>query len=393
MAERKAIYTPFAQAVPNIPVIDRDYCAYFLKGKCRACEKFCERNAIDFEQVDRFVDIEVGSVILATGYDLFDSSIIPQYGYKTYDNVFTGLEFERMSSATGPTGGEICLRDGREPESVAIVHCVGSRDQNYNEYCSRVCCMYGLKTAHLAKDKTNAEVYEIYIDMRCFGEGYEEFYKRVCDEGVTFIRGKVARVTDRIIGDEEPGKLIVVVEDSLIGSVMRLPVDMVVLCPALQSRADSEDLARKFVINRRADGFFLERHVKLDPVTTPTDGILIAGCCQGPKDIPDSVAQGAAAAARALSMISKGKVTLEAAVSHVNTDLCIGCGRCEEVCPFNAPKVSMDGGPLPVSSVNEALCKGCGSCAVACPTGAITIWHFKPEQILSMVDALAEVQQ
>jgi heterodisulfide reductase subunit A len=391
LGKRKAIYTPFAQAVPNVPVIDRDTCVYFKTGKCRACEKFCETGAIDFEQQDQMVDLEVGTVIVTTGYDPFDPSAMTQYGYGVYDNVITGLQFERMSAATGPTGGKILLKDGREPESVAIIHCVGSRDENYHEYCSRVCCMYGLKVAHITKDKTGADVYEMYIDMRCFGEGYEEFYKRVCEEGVTFVRGKVAQVTDRAISEEEQGKLIVITEDTLLGQVIRVPVDMVVLCIALEPRADVEEVARKLVINRRGDGFFLERHVKLDPVATPTDGILIAGCCQGPKDIPDTVAQASAAAARALSMISKGRVTLGAAVAHVDEDMCIGCGRCEEVCQFNAPKVSLyDDRPLPVSRVNEALCKGCGACTVACPTGAISVRHFKTPQIGAMIDALAE---
>ena len=390
LSKRKAIYTPFAQAIPNVPVIDRDSCAYFLKGKCRACEKFCETGAIDFEQVDQFIELEVGAIILATGYDAFDPSTISQYGYGIYDNVITGLQFERLSAATGPTGGEIRLKDGRKPESVAIIHCVGSRDQNYHEYCSRVCCMYGLKVAHIVKDKTNADVYEMYIDMRCFGEGYEEFYKRVSEEGVNFIRGKVAKVTDKAVSEEEEGKLVVICEDTLLGSIIRVPVDMVVLCIALEARSDAEEVARKFIISRRADGFFLERHVKLDPVATPSDGVLIAGCCQGPKDIPDTVAQASAAAARVLAMISKGRVTLEASVSHVNEDLCIGCGRCEELCEFHAPKVGIYEKPMPVSRVNEALCKGCGACAAACPTGAISIKHFKPEQILAMVDALAE---
>jgi len=249
--------------------------------------------------------------------------------------------------------------------------------------------MYGLKVAHIVKDKTNADVYEMYIDMRCFGEGYEEFYKRVSEEGVNFIRGKVSKVTDKATSEEEEGKLVVICEDTLLGSIIRVPVDMVVLCIALEARSDVEEVARKFIINQRADGFFLERHVKLDPVATPSDGILIAGCCQGPKDIPDTVAQASAAAARVLAMISKGRVTLEAAVSHVNEDLCIGCGRCEELCEFHAPKVGIYENLMPVSRVNEALCKGCGACAAACPTGAISIKHFKPEQILAMVDALA----
>jgi len=391
LGKRKAIYTPFPQAVPSIPVIDKEHCTYFKKGECRACEKFCEANAINFEQEDQIIELEVGAIILATGYDSFDPTVMPRYGYGRYDNVITSLEFERLSNATGPTGGRILLKDGREPESVAIVHCVGSRDQKYHEYCSRVCCMYGLKFAHLIKEKTDAQVYEMYIDMRCFGEGYEEFYKRVSEEGVSFIRGKVARVTDRAITDEEKEKLIVLVEDTLLGRMIRVPVDMVVLCTALEARSDADKVAKTFTINRRADGFFMERHVKLDPVATATDGIFIVGCCQGPKDIPDTVAQASAGAARVLAMISKGKVTLEAAVACVDETRCQGCGRCEEICEFHAPRVCKNGLALPTSSINEVLCKGCGACAVACPTNAISIRHFTREQILAEVEALAGV--
>jgi len=396
LAKRKAIYIPFAQAIPNLPTVDADHCAYIQSGgkKCGACIKFCEAGAITPEtllnQTDQIVEFEVGSIIVTTGYDVFDPGVMPRYGYGKYDNVITGLEFERITCAAGPTGGRIVLKDGREPESVAIIHCVGSRDQNYHEYCSRVCCMYGLKYAHLIKEFTNAEVYEMYIDMRCFGEGYEEFYKRVSEEGVTFIRGKVAKVTDRAITEEEKGKLIVLCADTVLGSLIRVPVDMVILCTALEAHSDAGQVAKIFTLNRRADGFFLERHVKLDPVATPTDGVFIAGCCEGPKDIPDTVAQASAAAAKVLSLISKGKITLESAVAQVDETRCLGCGRCEEICDFHAPRVIHTDGRW-VSTINETLCKGCGACAVACPTGAMSIRHFTQEQILSMVEALTEV--
>jgi heterodisulfide reductase subunit A len=358
--------------------------------QCGECIRACEAGAIDFDQTDQTVELEVGAIIVATGYDQFDPSVIPQYGYKKYDNVLTGLEFERITCAAGPTEGKIVLKDGREPESVAIVHCVGSRDQNYHEYCSRVCCMYGLKYAHLIREFTKADVYEFYIDMRCFGEGYEEFYKRNSEEGVNFIRGKVAKITDEALTDEEKGKLIVVGEDTLLGKLIRVPVDMVILCSALEARSDADNVARLFTLNRRADGFFLERHVKLDPVATPTDGVFIAGCCEGPRDVPDTVAQAEATAAKALSLISKGTVTLEAAVSTVDEAICQGCGRCEEVCTFHAPKVTAKDGTM-VSVINETLCKGCGACAVVCPTGAISIKHFTQDEILAEVAALTEV--
>jgi len=251
--------------------------------------------------------------------------------------------------------------------------------------------MYGLKFSHLIKEKTNAQVFQMYIDMRCFGEGYEEFYKRLSEEGISFIRGKVAKVTDRAVTEEERGKLVVLCEDTLLGRMIRVPVDMVILCTALEARSDADKVAKLFTISRRADGFFLERHVKLDPIATPTDGVFIVGCCQSPKDIPDTVAQASAGAARALARISKGKLTLEAAVAQVDESRCLGCGRCEEICEFHAPKVSKNERPLPVSIINEVLCKSCGACAVACPTGAISIKHFTREQVLAEVEALAGV--
>ncbi|MFC1938574.1 4Fe-4S binding protein [Chloroflexota bacterium] len=383
LARRKAIYIPFPQAVPNVATIDKELCVYFKTGKCRACEKFCEAGAVDFSQDDQIIEVEVGSIIMATGYDVFDAGLIPQYGYGEYDNILTGLEFERMTSAGGPSGGRVLLKNGKEPESVAIVHCVGSRDKNYHEYCSRVCCMYGLKYAHLLKELTKAEVYEMYIDMRSFGEGYEEFYERVSNEGVNFIRGKVAEIT----ADPVDGKLIVSCTDTVIGKVLNVRVDMVILCVALKSRSDTEQVAKTFTINQRADGFFLERHVKLDPVATLTDGIFIAGCCEGPKDIPDTVAQASAAAARVLAMISKGRVEIEAAVAVVNEDICVGCENCALVCPFSAVEVQLRDGKK-AANVTVVQCKGCGMCVAACHSGAITVKHFTTEQIMAEIEGV-----
>jgi len=385
LMQRKAIYISFPQAVPNVPVIDTEHCAYFLKGTCRACEKFCEAKAIDFEQEDQIVEVDIGHIIVATGYDSFDPSVISQYGYGRYDNVITALQFERMCNASGPTDGKILLKDGSEPESVAIIHCVGSRDKNYHEYCSRVCCMYALKYSHLIKEKTNADVYQMYIDMRCFGKGYEEFYERLSDEGVNFIRGKVDQITDKAVNEEEKGKLIVACENTLLGSMMRVPVDMVILCTALEAKSDAESVTRLFNISRSGDGFFLERHPKLDPVATTTGGVFVVGCCQGPKDIPDTVAQASAAAARALAVISKGKVEIEAAVAVIDEELCSGCRICNLLCPFDA--ISFDEEEK-VSEVNEALCKGCGVCVAACPSGAITGKHFTVEQIVAELEGV-----
>jgi len=386
LGQRKAIYTPFPQAVPNIPVIDREVCAYFLKGKCRACEKFCEAKAINFEQTEELVEVDVGSIIVSTGFDSLDPSAIVQYGYGRYDNVYTGLQFERMSNASGPTGGKLQLRDGSPPKSVAILHCVGSRDKNYHEYCSRVCCMYSLKFSHIIREKIpDADIYQLYIDLRCFGKGYEEFYNRLQAEGVNFIRGRAAEVTDLAETLDEKGKLIVLCEDTLIGLQRRVPVDMVILSCALEPRADAGEVAKLLNISRSADGFFLERHPKLDPVATMTDGIFVVGCCQGPKDIPDTVAQASAAAARVLSMISKGSVEIEAAISVVDEELCSGCKTCLQLCPYNA--ISFDE-EKKIASINEALCKGCGTCAAACPSGAIVSRHFTTEQIIAQVEGV-----
>jgi len=383
MGKRKAIYTPFPQAVPNIPVIDREHCAYFLKGTCRACEKFCEVKAIDFEQVDKVVEIEVGVIIIATGFNVFDPSPIYQYGYKRLDNVITSLEFERLVNSAGPTGGNIVLKDGSAPRSIAIIHCVGSRDKNYHEYCSNVCCMYSLKFSHLIKEKTTAKIYQLYIDMRCFGKGYEEFYDRLSEEGVYFIRGKVSEVTDQITSEE--GKLTILAEDTLLGSVIKLPVDMVILSCGLEPQPDVQDVARLFNISRSADGFFLERHPKLDPVATMSGGIFVAGCCQGPKDIPHTVAQASAAAAEALAMISRGKVEIEAATAVVNEELCSGCRICNALCPFNAIDFDEE---KKVSRINEAICKGCGVCVAACPSSAITGKHFTTQQIVAEIEGV-----
>jgi len=355
-------------------------------SECLECVKACEAQAINHEMEDEIVEVDVGNIIVATGFRQFDPSVIYEYGYGRYDNVITGLQFERLSNASGPTSGEIFLTDGRKPESIAILHCVGSRDENYHKYCSRVCCMYSLKYSHLLKEKVpEAQVYQLYIDMRCPGSGYEEFYERLQEEGVNFIRGRAGEITDIAETPEEEGKLIVNVEDTLVRRKRRLPVDMVILSCALEPGADVEQLARIFSLSRKADGFFLEKHPKLDPVATMTDGVFVVGCCQSPKDIPDTVAQASAAAARALAMISKGKVEIEAATAVIDEELCSGCRICNELCPYKA--ISFDE-EKKISSVNEAVCKGCGVCVSACPSGAITGKHFTTEQIMAEIEGV-----
>jgi heterodisulfide reductase subunit A len=377
---RKAVYTPFPQAVPKYPVIDRENCTFFQKGTCKACEKFCPTNAINFNQEETLLQVDVGQIILATGYDLFDARRIPQYGYGRLANVFTSLEFERLTNAAGPTGGKVFLRDGvTVPKSIAIVHCVGSRDKNYNNYCSSICCMQSLKFAHLAHEKTGAEVYNFYIDIRTPAKAYDEFYQRIMEEGTHFIRGRVAEVTDAARNPGEEGKLIIQAEDTLIGKQRRIPVDMVVLSAGLEPRHDAKAVARLFGLSCSADGWFIERHPKLDPVATMTEGVYIAGVVQGPKDIPASVVQGAAAAARALGKIQQKEVAMEPIRATINENKCSGCRICNNLCPFNAILFHED---KMVSEVNPALCQGCGTCVAACPAGAITGTGFSDQQIL-----------
>jgi len=386
LGKRKAIYRPFAQAVPALPVIDRENCLFFTKGRCKLCEKICPTGAIDYTQEDTFLEVEVGNVILATGYDPFDAQRISQYGYGCYPNVFTSMEVERMLAGSGPTSGHVVLRDGEtEPESVAIIHCVGSRDENYNPYCSKVCCMYSLKLAHLVRGKTGARIYEFYIDMRTGGKAYEEFYKRLQREGTAFINGRPSEILP------ENGKLAVYVEDRALGRQMRVPVDMVILSIGLEPRHDAREVVQLFNISCDADGWFKEKHPKLDPVATLTDGIFIAGCAQGPRDIPESVAQGAAAAARVLSFIRQGEVEVESAIAVVDEMMCVGCGQCVQTCPYTAIEFLED---RKVARVVEALCKGCGTCAGTCPSKAITLRHFTDRQLIAeMLGAMNVMQE
>lgn len=363
-------------------------------SECMECVRVCEANAVDHTMKEEEVEVEVGSIILATGYDLFDPTPMKQFGYGKYPNVLTSLEFERLNNATGPTGGQILMKNEKgeftkPPRSVAIVHCVGSRDENYHEYCSRVCCMYALKYGHLLKDKIghDAKIYDFYIDMRCFGKGYEEFYRRCQDEGINFIRGKPAEITDQAMSSEEEGKLVVIGEDTLIGRRYRLPVDMVILCAAMEAREDAAEVGRVFGVNIGADGFFLEEHPKLGPLNTATDGVFLAGGCQGPKDIPDAVSQASGAAAKALELATLGKVGVSSTISWIDPNICAGCQTCINLCAYSAIEFDARRG---VSVVNEALCKGCGSCAGFCPSGAAQIKHFNQKQVFAELDGIMD---
>ncbi len=380
MTTRKAIHIPFPQAVPLKAIVDRESCLFLSKGKCKkSCVEACKAEAINFDQKEEVIEREVGSIILATGYDLFDPHQLSQYGYGVYDNVITNLQFERLSSPSGPTKGEVLLKDGTVPKSIAFLHCIGSRDENAKLYCSRVCCMASMKQAHLAKEKTGAEIYEFYIDINAFGKGYQEFYKRVREEGIYFIRGKGSEIY------RKDGRLIVEAEDTLLGTPVEIAVDMVVLGTGLTTRKDSEKVAQVFGISQSADGFFMEAHPKLRPVSTNVDGVFIAGCCQGPKDIPDTVAQAEGAAGEVLSLAAQGEVEVEATTASIDPEICSGCKLCIEVCPYSAIEFIENKG---ISAVNEALCKGCGSCTAVCPSKAARQRHFTQDQVLAEVEEL-----
>ncbi len=386
LSKRKPIYIPFPQATPPVVVVDPEACIWFKTGKCpRPCLEACERDAFDFEQTETYDEIEVGAIVLATGFRTFDARRMPEYGYGIYPNVYTSLEVERLLNASGPTGGEIVLRDGSRPKVVGIIHCVGSRDAKHNAWCSRVCCMYSLKLAHMVKERTGAEVYDFYIDMRTPGKGYEEFYDKVLQEGVHMVRGRVAGVTDEAASPEEEGRLVIRAEDTLIGAVRRIPVDMVILAVGLEPREDAQEVRRLFNISCGAEGFFTERHPKLAPVSTFNDGVFLAGACQGPKDIPESVAQAGAAAAEVLAMLDRGYVMLEPNTAFIEEQACSGCKTCVGLCPFRAISFDEERGK---ASVNEVLCKGCGVCVAACPSGAAQQHLFTDAEILAEIEGV-----
>jgi len=380
LSKRSAIYVPFPQAVPLKYSIDPNKCLMLKVGKCGdhpLCKEACDRDAIDFNQKEEIVDVEVGTIVVATGYDLFDPLTKPEYGYGASENVITGLEFERLVSASGPTEGHIEI-NGKEPKKVVFIQCVGSRDKEGNEYCSRVCCMYTAKQAHMVRDKIpDSELTVYYTDVRAFGKGFEEFYNRVQGENVVYRRREL---DDPISVEKKGGKAVVKAKGH-----PDIEADLVVLATGIVPRFDSKELARVLNINQSADGFLLEAHPKLRPVDTFTDGIFLAGCCQGPKDIPDAVAQASGAAVRASEPLAQGKVEVEAITSFIDEDLCSGCKVCEKLCPYSALEFDEKQN---VMRVNEVMCKGCGSCASACPSGAISMRHFGIKQIIAQIDGI-----
>ena len=385
LSQRGAIYIPFAQAIPNVAVIDRENCLYYNgKAKCQVCAKLCPSDAISFDNEDVLVKETFGAIVVATGFQSFRPEEGNQWGFGKYPDVISGLQFERLTNASGPTDGKVKTSKGEVPKAVAIVHCVGSRDANQAEYCSRICCMASLKFAHLVKEKCkDAEVFEFYIDMRAFGKGYEEFYNRIQEEGVHFIRGKSAEVSCQI--EDEGERLVLRGEDTLLGVVREIPVDMVILNTALLPQADAPKVAETFGLQQGEDGFFMELHAKLAPTKTPVDGVFLAGTCQAPRDIPDSVAHAGGAASEAQQLIASGKVKMSPVAAYNEEEKCSGCKICIALCPYDAIEFDEDKG---VAVFNQALCKGCGTCVASCPTKAAGIKHFEDEQIFAQIEGV-----
>lgn len=381
LGTRKAISVPFDQSVPLIYGINRDYCI-----ECFKCVDVCgERDAIDFEQQPQEVEIDVGAIVVSTGFDIYLPYDMPLMGYGKYPNVLTSMEFERLILAGGPTGGKVIRQsDGKRPKRIAFIQCVGSRDKQHYSYCCNFGCMYTLKHTVQLKEKykEEVEVYVFYIDIRSSGKGYEEFYDRARVDGVNFIRGRVSRIDE----DPETHNITVHSEDSLLGQPIEVEADMVVLATAAIPKKGSEEIARILNLSRDADGFFMEAHPKLKPLDAPTDGIFFAGACAGLKDIPYSVSQGSGAAARAATIISKDTWKIEPIISIVDAEKCKKCGICVDKCPYGAIKLE----PGKPASIITASCHGCGTCVAECPHGAITQRHFTDAQIHAQIKAALE---
>jgi len=398
MAERTSIYIPFPQAIPAKPVIDTNSCRYikFLKFKeegkegkpppeCRICEKLCPTGSIDWEQEDEIIEEKVGAIIVATGYKPFNPTVYTELGYDRYPDVITSLELERMMSASGPYAGEVvCPSTGKHPKNVVFLTCVGSRDeQRGRSYCSKVCCMYIAKHAIMLKDHDpEVQCYIFYMDVRAVSKDYEEFYKRAQESGATYIRGKVAKIR------QEDGQLIVRGEDTLLGEIVDIPADLVVLAVGMEHNHGSTELAQSLKISYDINELFIEAHPKLRPVETMTDGIFLSGACVGPRDIPESVAMGSAAASKVAALFSQDSLTTDPMVSTIDVMKCSGCLMCQEVCPFNAidSQVLRDG--RTVSVVNESMCKGCGLCVATCRFGAPNLRGFTQQQLVAEVVSL-----
>jgi heterodisulfide reductase subunit A len=388
MGMRKAIYLQFPQALPRTYVIDDKNCIKLTKNKCGLCKKVCPSDAIDFKQKDKEMEIKVGAIIVAVGAQEFDPSAISEYGYGEYEDVITQLQLARMMDPSGPTGGKVIRpSDEKEPKRYLMIQCVGSRDEKYNPYCSRVCCMSAIKHSMmiLSEQDPDAEIYIAYTDIRSFGKGYEEYYKRASEEGVRFVRSKIAEVTK-----ESKGKLVARLEDTDVGEVLTIDPELVVLSTGLVADESVESLAKILRIEKDSYNFLTEKHPKLAPVDTKIDGIYLCGCAQGPKDIPDSVAQARASAVAALRAISKKEITIDLAKAVVDEKLCNQCGICVKACPYEAIEIKKEeeGGFRQPVYVIEAVCKSCGICAAECPTGAIELRHYRTAQMMDQIDGI-----
>ena len=395
---RRAIYIPFAQAVPKVATIDADYCNMLKNGKCGVCAKVCTAGAIDYKQTDQHIEEKYGAIVVATGYNPIKLDSFEEYAYAQSPDVVTSLEFERLTNAAGPTGGTL-LRpsDGKHPHTIVFVQCVGSRDTSGcgKPYCSKICCMYTAKHAMLTREKyPDTEVYVFYIDVRTPGKNFDEFYRRAVEEyGVHYIKGMVGKVAP-----QADGTLMVQASDLISNEQLHISADMVVLAAAIEPDKSARPLATMLTASMDTNDFFTEAHPKLRPVESPTAGIFLSGACQGPKDIPETVAQAGAAASKVIGLLSKNKLTGNPCVARSDEMLCNGCSSCEKVCPYGAISYEDKEFRMPnrtvairrVAKVNPAVCQGCGACTVACPSGAMDLLGFSNRQIMAEVDAICK---
>ena len=397
MDNRRAIYIPFAQAVPKIATIDPDYCTMLKTGKCGICSKVCTAGAIDYTAKDEYITEKYGAIVVATGYNPISMEKFDEFAYSQSKDVITSLEFERLTNAAGPTAGKL-LRpsDGEHPHKIVFVQCVGSRcdscAEKGKEYCSKICCMYTAKHAMLTRDKyPDTEVYVFYIDVRTPGQAFDEFYRRAVEEyGVHYVKGMVGKVVP------QGKKLMVQASDLIDGKQLHIDADLVVLAAAIEPDKSARPLATMLTASMDTNDFFTEAHPKLRPVESPTAGVFLSGACQGPKDIPETVSQASAAAAKVIGLLCKDHLTGNPCVASANEMLCSGCSQCANVCPYGAITYSEKEFRMPnrttlmrrVASVNPAVCQGCGACTVACPSGAMDLNGFKNNQIMAEVDAI-----
>ncbi len=398
MDNRRAIYIPFAQAVPKVATIDPDYCNMLKNGKCGVCSKFCSAGAIDYKQQDQFVEEKYGAIVVATGYNPIKLDKYDEFAYSQSKDVITSLEFERLTNAAGPTSGTL-LRpsDGKHPHTIVFVQCVGSRcdDAKGKGYCSKICCMYTAKHAMLTREKyPDTDVYVFYIDVRTPGKNFDEFYRRAVEQyGVHYIKGMVGKVTPKA-----DGTLDVQASDLISNEQLHIDADLVVLAAAIEPDKTARPLATMLTASMDTNDFFTEAHAKLRPVESPTAGIFLSGACQGPKDIPETVSQAGAAAAKVIGLLNKSSLTCNPCVAHSDELMCNGCSSCEKVCPYGAITYIDKEFRMPdrttkvrrVASVNPAVCQGCGACTVACPSGAMDLNGFSNRQIMAEVDAICK---